>query len=120
MSGGKHMLKHISVAIPLALSLARVPMGLRPAAATQTTYDTNTLAGKAAAVQAAQNQALQINLSNFILQEADTADLATNPTPNTPITPSFVLSINLDGQTVQSPDVTCNLHTAAPSNNEPV
>jgi len=120
MSGGKHMLKHISVAILLALSLAMVSIGPRSAAATQTTYDTNTLAGKAAAVQAAQNQGLQINLSNFILQEADTADLATNPTPNTPITPSFVLSSNLDGQTVQSPDVTVNQDTAAASQNEPV
>jgi len=120
MSGGKHMLKHISVAILLALSLAMVSIGPRSTAASQTTYDTNTLAGKAAAVQAAQNQGLQINLSNFILEEADTSDLATNPTPDTPITPSFVLSSNLDGQTVQSPDVTVNQDTAAATQNEPV
>jgi hypothetical protein len=120
MSGGKHMLKHISVAILLALSLAMVSLGPRSTAASQTTYDTNTLAGKAAAVQAAQNQGLQINLSNFILEEADTSDLATNPTPDTPITPSFVLSSNLDGQTVQSPDVTVNQDTAAATQNEPV
>src|SRR5713226_6936280 len=120
MSGGKHMLKHISVAILLALSLAMVSIGPRSTAASQTTYDTNTLAGKAAAVQAAQNQGLQINLSNFILEEADTSDLATNPTPDTPITPSFVLSSNLDGSTVQAPDVTINQDTAAATQNEPV
>jgi hypothetical protein len=120
MSGGKHMLKHISVAILLVLALAMVSVGPRSTAATQTTYDTNTLAGKAASVQAAQNQGLQIGLSGFILQEADTSDLATNPTPNDPITPSFVLSSNLDGQTVQAPDVTVNQDTAAATQNEPV
>src|SRR2546428_1610090 len=120
MSGGKHMLKHTSVAILLPLPQPMAQTGPRSAAATQTPYDTNPLAGKAAAVQAAKTQGLQITLSNFILQEADTADLATNPTPNTPITPSFVLSSNLDGQTVQSPDVTVNQDTAAASQNEPV
>jgi len=88
------MLKHISVAILLALSLAMVSIGPRSTAASQTTYDTSTIAGKAAAVQAAQSQGLEIGLSGFILQEADTSDLATNPTPNDPITPSFVLSSN--------------------------
>src|SRR3989442_1389671 len=120
MSEGKHMLKHISVAILLALSLAMVSIGPRSTAASQTTYDTNTLAGKAAAVQAAQNQGLEINLSNFILQEADASDLATSPAPNTLITPSHVLSSTLDGQTVQAPDVTVNQDTAAATQNEPV
>src|SRR5437879_6948002 len=120
MSEGKHMLKHISVAILLALSLAMVSIGPRSTAASQTTYDTNTLAGKAAAVQAAQSQGLQIGLSSFILQEADASDLATNPTPNDPITPSFVLSSNLDGTAVQAPDVTVNQDTAAATQNEPV
>jgi len=114
------MLKHISVAILLALSLAMVSIGPRSTAASQTTYDTNTLAGKAAAVQAAQNQGLEINLSNFILQEADASDLATSPAPNSPITPSHVLSSTLDGQTVQAPDVTVNQDTAAATQNEPV
>src|SRR5690349_12716916 len=120
MSGGKHMLKHISVAILLALSLAMVSIGPRTATASQTTYDINTLAGKAAAVHDAQNQGLQINLSNFILQEADSSDLATNPSPNTPITPTYVLTSNLDGQTVQAPDTTVNQDTAAATQNEPV
>src|SRR5467141_346540 len=97
-----------------------VSIGPRSTAASQTTYDTNTLAGKAAAVQAAQSQGLQIGLTNFILQEADTSDLVTNPTPNTPITPSFVLSSNLDGSTVQAPDMTVNQDTAAATQNEPV
>jgi len=114
------MLKHISVAILLVLSIAMVSIGPRSTAASQTTYDTNTLAGKAAAVQAAQNQGLEINLSNFILQEADSSDLATNPSPDTPITPSFVLSSNLDGSTVKASDVTVNQDTAAATQNEPV
>src|SRR5207245_7859734 len=120
MSEGKHMLKHISVAILLALSLAMVSIGPRSTAASQTTYDTNTLAAKAAPVQAAHNQRLEINLSNFILQEADASDLATSPAPNSPITPSHVLSSTLDGQTVQAPDVTVNQDTAAATQNEPV
>jgi hypothetical protein len=120
MSGGKHMLKHISVAILLALSLAMVSIGPRTTTASQTTYDINTLAGKAAAVQDAQNQGLQINLSNFILEEANTSDLATNPTPNTPIMPSFVLNSTLDNIAVKSPDVTVNQDTAAATQNEPV
>src|SRR3989442_14596207 len=78
------------------------------------------MAGKAAAVQPPQNQGPQITRSNYIHQKTDPADLATIPTPNTPITPSFVLSSNLDGQTVQSPDVTVNQDTAAASQNEPV
>jgi hypothetical protein len=114
------MLKHISVAILLALSLAMVSIGPRSTAASQATYDTNTLAGKAASVQAAQSQGLQIGLTNFLLQEADTSDLATNPTPNTPIMPSFVLSSNLDGTAVQAPDMTVNQDTAAATQNEPV
>jgi hypothetical protein len=120
MSGGKHMLKHISVSILLLLALAMVSIGPRSTAASQTTYDTNTLAGKVAAVQAAQAQGLQIGLSGYIVQEADTSDLATNPTPNDPITPTFVLSSNLDGTAVQAPDVTVNEDTAAATQNEPV
>src|SRR5260370_25151314 len=114
------MLKHISVAILLALSLAMVSIGPRSTAASQTTYDTNTLAGKAASVQAAQSQGFQIGLTNSLLQEADTSDLATSPTPNTPITPSFVLSSKLDGSAVQAPDITVNQDTAAATQNEPV
>src|SRR3989442_8053996 len=78
------------------------------------------MAGKAAAVQPPQNQGPQITRSNYIHQKTDPADLATNPTPNAPIPPSFVLPSNLDGQTVQSPDVTVNQDTAAASQNEPV
>ena len=97
-----------------------VSIGPRTTVATPTTYDTNTLAGKAAAVQAAQNAGLQISLSNFLLQEADTSDLSTNTSPSTPITPTYVLSSNLDGSSVQAPDVTVNQDTAAASQNEPV
>src|SRR5712691_10067363 len=117
MSEGKHLLKHISVAILLVLALAMVSIGPRPAVATKT-YDINTLAGKVASVQG--TQGLQITFSGLILQEAYTSDLPTNPTPSTAITPSFVLSSNLDGSTVQAPDVTVNQDTAAATQNEPV
>jgi hypothetical protein len=117
MSGGKHMLKHISVAILLALSLA---IGPRTTAAPQTTYDINTLAGKAAAVQAAQGQGLQIGFSGFILEEANTSDLATSSTPSTPITPVHVLNSTLDNISVKSPDVTVNQDKAAATQNEVV
>jgi hypothetical protein len=120
MSGGKHMLKHISVAILLALSLAMVSIGPRTTAAPQTTYDINTLAGKAAAVQAAQGQGLQIGFSGFILEEANTSDLATSSTPSTPITPVHVLNSTLDNISVKSPDVTVNQDKAAATQNEVV
>jgi hypothetical protein len=79
-------------------------------------YDLNTLAGKVASVNG--TAGLQIRFSAFIQEEADTTDQAANPNPDTPITPTFVLSSALDGTTVAAPAVTVNQDTAAAPQNE--
>ena len=105
------------LAVLLILLSAAMLTGLRPATASQTSFDINTLAGKLASVN--NTPGLFISLSGFIQDEADMSDQATNPTPNDPITPTFVLNSTLDGTTVQSPDVTVNQDTAAATQNEP-
>ena len=110
------MLKHISASILIVLTLAMASGGLRPAAAQ--TFDTTTLAGKVAAVNS--TPGLQIAISAFLQEEADMSDQATNPTPNTPITPNFVLTSPLDNSAVQAPDTTVNQDTLAATQNEPV
>jgi hypothetical protein len=82
----------------------------------QTAYDINTLAGKVASVNG--TAGLQIRMSGFLEQEADTYDQATNPSPQTLIAPTFVLSSPLDGTTVSRPDVTVNQDTAGAPQNE--
>ncbi len=77
-------------------------------------YDITTLAGKVASVNG--TAGLQIRFSAFIEQEAKETS-ATNPTAS-PITPSFVLSSPLDGNSVLAPDVTVNQDTAAAPQNE--
>ena len=64
-------------------------------------YDIRTLSGKVASVNG--TAGLQIRFSAFIEQEADTSDLAINPTPSTPITPTFVLSSPWTGQASSPP-----------------
>src|SRR5712691_7321782 len=104
-------------AVLLILLSAAMLTGLKPATASQTSYDINTLAGKLASVN--NTPGLLITLSGFLQQEADMSDQATNPTPNTAITPTYVLNSNLDGTTVKSPDVTVNQDTLAATQNEP-
>jgi hypothetical protein len=82
------------------------------AAATQQ-YDISTLAGKVASVNG--TAGLQIRFSAFIEQEA--ADTVAPPV-SAPITPSFVLGSPLDGDAIQSPDVTVNQDTAGAPQNE--
>ncbi len=105
------------LAILLIFLSAAMVTSLRPAAASQTSYDTTTLAGKLASVN--NTPGLLITLSGFLQQEADMSDQNTNPTPNAAITPAHVLNSTLDGTTVQSPDVTVNQDTAAATQNEP-
>ncbi len=81
------------------------------------TYNINTLAGKVASVNSVPG--LYISMSGFIQEEANMSDQATNPTPSTPITPTFVLTSPLDASTIAAPDVTVNQDTAAASQNEP-
>src|SRR5438128_8088523 len=105
------------LALFLIILSAAMLTSLKPATASQTSYDINTLAGKLASVN--NTPGLLISLSDFLQQEADMSDQNANPTPNDPITPVHVLNSTLDGTTVQSPDVTVNQDTAAATQNEP-
>jgi hypothetical protein len=78
-------------------------------------YDISTLAGKVASVNG--TAGLQIRMSAFLEEEAEAADVSA-PGPTTPITPSFVLSSSLDGDSVASPAVTVNQDTAGAPQNE--
>jgi hypothetical protein len=84
-----------------------------PAQAAGKTYDIRTLAGKVASVRG--TAGLQVRFSAFIEEEAQDTSAAPN---DTPITPPFVQSSPLDGNTVQPPDVTVNQDTAAAPQNE--
>src|SRR5512147_822051 len=82
--------------------------------AAQQTYDINTLAGKVASLNG--TAGLQIRFSAFIEEEAEMEEA--NLVPTTPITPTFVLSSPLDGNTVLPPAITVNQDTAAAPQNE--
>src|SRR5437016_2527453 len=113
----------IVASLILALTLAITISGMQGAVASpalrvdSTHFNINTLAGKLASVQS--TPGLLVTLSSFLQQEADMSDLAANPTPNTVITPAYVLSSNLDGSTVTAPDVTVNQDNLAASHNQP-
>jgi hypothetical protein len=104
----------VGVAAAVTAVLLSVPAGASSSGASGS-YDINTLAGKVASLDG--TAGLQIRFSAFIQEEADAADV-TAPTPATPITPTFVLSSPLDGNTVVPPDVTVNQDTAAAPQNE--
>ncbi len=84
------------------------------AAAAPPTYDINTLAGKVSSLNG--TAGLQIRFSAFLEAEAEEGE--PNTTPATPITPTFVLSSPLDGNTVAGAAVTVNQDTAAAPQNE--
>src|SRR2546428_13251652 len=102
------------------LSLASVAsltgIGAQSVAAVSAACDITTLAGKVASLRG--TAGLQIRFSSLIEQEADISDLAINPTPFTPITPSYVLSSPLDSTSVAAPAVTVNHDTAGGPQNE--
>jgi hypothetical protein len=107
----------------IALAMAFVGFTMQASAASQTTntsptYDITTLAGKVASL--AGTAGLQIRFSAFVEQEADTSDSSPNPSPGTPITPTFVLSSPLDGSAIAAPGSTVNQDTAGAPQNEPV
>src|SRR6266498_897916 len=88
-------------------------VAVQPGAAAQARYDINTLAGKVASVNG--TAGLQIRFSAFIEEEAEEGE--PNLAPSAPITPAFVLSSPLDGDSVASPAVTVNQDMAgAPQN----
>src|SRR5512143_3393359 len=84
------------------------------ASAAQTTYNINTLAGKVASVNG--TAGLQVRFSAFIEEEAGVEE--PNMVPSAPITPAFVLSSPLDGNTIAPPAIRVNQDTAAAPQNE--
>ena len=87
---------------------------VQPSAAAQQTYDINTLAGKVASLNG--TAGLQVRFSAFIEEEAEEEE--PNLVPAAPITPSFVLSSPLDGNTIAAPAVLVNQDTAGAPQNE--
>jgi len=114
------MIRKLLAVLLILLSTAMIT-SLKPATASQTSYDINTLAGKLASVN--NTPGLLISLSGYLQQEADMSDQATSTvaaaSTNRPISPTYVLNSTLDGTTVKSPDVTVNQDTAAATQNEP-
>jgi hypothetical protein len=86
----------------------------QPGIAAQNQYDITTLAGKVASLNG--TAGLQIRFSAFIEQEAEIEE--PNLIPSAPITPSFVLSSPLDGDTITGPAVLVNQDTAGAPQNE--
>lgn len=89
-------------------------LSLTATLAAQTKYDINTLSGKVASVHG--TAGLQIRMSAFLEEEAEEGDA--NPTPGAPISPAFVLSSPLDGNSILGPAVTVNKDTAGAPQNE--
>src|SRR5437879_13220336 len=102
------MIRKLLAVLLILLSTAMIT-SLKPATASQTSYDINTLAGKLASVN--NTPGLLISLSGFLQQEADMSDQNANTTPNDPITPVHALNSTLDGTPVQPP--------AGPVNQDP-
>jgi hypothetical protein len=98
-----------------AAVLSLTALGGQPALASPPTYDITTLAGKVASIHG--TAGLQTRMSAFLEEEADAGEHGVLDAPDA-ITPSFVLSSPLDGNSVLSPAVTVNLDTAAASQNE--
>jgi len=85
---------------------------VQPGAAASAKYDINTLAGKVASLNG--TAGLQMRFSALIEEEAEEED-ASSPTA---ISPAFVQSSPLDGNSILAPNVLVNQDTAAASQNE--
>ena len=103
---------HTVFAVAAALGALAVLPAAAPAAPSD--YDLTTLAGKVASLKG--TAGLQIRFSAFIEYEAELEEPALGP--SAPITPSFVLSSPVDGNTVMPPAVTVNQDTAGAPQNE--
>ncbi len=109
------MMKARMLSTTLVILILLVAVAVQPtSAAPQAQYDINTLAGKVASVNG--TAGLQTRFSAFIEEEAEEGDA--NLVPSEPITPPFVLSSPLDGDTVAAPAVTVNQDTAGAPQNE--
>lgn len=89
-------------------------VAVQPGMAAQSQYDITTLAGKVASLNG--TAGLQTRFSAFIEEEAEVEE--PNLVPSAPITPSFVLSSPLDGDTIAGPAVLVNQDTAGAPQNE--
>jgi hypothetical protein len=108
-------LKLLSPLIAIAILISVLsPQIINVAASSNPKYDITTLAGKVASLNG--TAGLQIRFSAFIEMEAEVEETA--PVPSTPITPIYVLSSPLDGNSVAAPNVTVNQDTAAAPQNE--
>jgi hypothetical protein len=87
---------------------------VQPGIAAQSQYDITTLAGKVASLNG--TAGLQTRFSAFIEEEAEVEE--PNLVPSAPITPTFVLSSPLDGDTIAGPAVLVNQDAAAAPQNE--
>src|SRR6266567_3530900 len=114
------MIRKLLAVLLILLSTAMIT-SLKPATASQTSYDINTLAVNLSSVN--NTPVLLISLSGYLQQEADMSDQATSTaaaaSTNSPISPTYVLNSTFDGTTVKSPDVTVNQDTLAATQNEP-
>lgn len=89
-------------------------VAVQPGIAAQNQPDITTLAGKVASLNG--TAGLQTRFSAFIEEEAEVEE--PNLIPSAPITPSFVLSSPLDGDTIAGPAVLVNQDAAAAPQNE--
>ena len=89
-------------------------VAVQPGFAAQSQYDITTLAGKVASLNG--TAGLQTRFSAFIEEEAEVEE--PNLVPSEAITPSFVLSSPLDGDTIAGPAVMVNQDTAGAPQNE--
>src|SRR5207245_11378830 len=92
------------LALFLIILSAAMLTSLKPATASQTSYDINTLAGKLASVN--NTPGLLISLYGFLQQEADMSDKNENTNPNDQITPVQVFNRTHDGIKVKFTYVT--------------
>src|SRR2546425_12189968 len=101
------MIRKLLAVLLILLSTAMIT-SLKPTTASQTSYDTTTLAGKLTSVN--NTPGLLISLSGYLEQEADMSDQATSraavASTNRAITPAYVRHCTPDGTTVKSPYVT--------------
>lgn len=101
-------------AVAAAIGVLAIVLLAARAQAASPVYDISTLAGKVASLNG--TAGLQIRFSALIEEEAALEE--PNLTPTAPITPAFVLSSPLDGDTVLGPAVTVNRDTAGAPQNE--
>ena len=113
-------MRYVVGIVVLVLGFVLIAAGAPASAASKgesKTFDITTLAGKVASIQA--TDGFYLRVSPFLEQEADAADAAPAPGSSSPITPTFVLSSPLDGNSVAAPAVTVNQDTLGAPQNEP-